>query len=124
MARVQERLEALVPEIRIAIAHGQMSPTELEDTMTAFGDGPFDVLLSTNIIESGLDMPRVNTIIIHRADMFGLGQLYQLRGRVGRGKTRGYAYLTLSPNQAPTKSAEKRLQVMQTLDSLGAGFHL
>jgi len=124
MPRVQERLEQLVPEIRIAIAHGQMSPTELEDTMTAFGDGAFDVLLSTNIIESGLDMPRVNTIIIHRADMFGLGQLYQLRGRVGRGKTRGYAYLTLSPNQAPTKSAEKRLQVMQTLDSLGAGFTL
>ena len=87
MPRVQERLEQLVPEIRIAVAHGQMSPTELEDTMTAFGDGAYDVLLSTNIIESGLDMPRVNTIIIHRADMFGLGQLYQLRGRVGRGKT-------------------------------------
>ncbi len=124
MARVQERLEQLVPEIRVAVAHGQMSPTELEDTMNAFGEGAYDVLMSTNIIESGLDMPRVNTIVIHRADMFGLGQLYQLRGRVGRGKTRGYAYLTLSPNQAPTKSAEKRLQVMQTLDSLGAGFTL
>jgi transcription-repair coupling factor (superfamily II helicase) len=124
MARVQERLEQLVPEIRIAVAHGQMSPTDLEDTMNAFGEGAFDVLMSTNIIESGLDMPRVNTIIIHRADMFGLGQLYQLRGRVGRSKTRGYAYLTLSPNQAPTKSAEKRLHVMQTLDALGAGFTL
>jgi transcription-repair coupling factor (superfamily II helicase) len=124
MPRVQERLEQLVPEIRVAVAHGQMSPTELEDTMNAFGEGAYDVLLSTNIIESGLDMPRVNTIVIHRADMFGLGQLYQLRGRVGRSKTRGYAYLTLSPNQAPTKSAEKRLQVMQTLDSLGAGFTL
>jgi len=124
MQRVQERLEQLVPEIRVAVAHGQMNPTELEDTMNAFGEGAYDVLMSTNIIESGLDMPRVNTIIIHRADMFGLGQLYQLRGRVGRSKTRGYAYLTLSPNQAPTKSAEKRLQVMQTLDSLGAGFTL
>jgi transcription-repair coupling factor (superfamily II helicase) len=124
MARVQERLVQLVPEIRIAVAHGQMSPTELEDAMNAFADGGYDLLLSTNIIESGLDMPRVNSIIIHRADMFGLSQLYQLRGRVGRGKTRGYAYLTLSPNQAPSKAAEKRLQVMQTLDSLGAGFSL
>jgi transcription-repair coupling factor (superfamily II helicase) len=124
MPRVQERLEQLVPEIKIAIAHGQMSPTELEDAMNAFADGAYDLLLSTNIIESGLDMPRVNTIVIHRADMFGLGQLYQLRGRVGRGKSRGYAYLTLSPNQAPSKAAEKRLQVMQTLDALGAGFTL
>lgn len=124
MDRVRERLVQLIPEIRIAVAHGQMTPTELEDAMNAFADGAFDLLLSTNIIESGLDMPRVNTIIIHRADMFGLSQLYQLRGRVGRGKTRGYAYLTLSPNQAPSKAAEKRLHVMQTLDSLGAGFTL
>jgi transcription-repair coupling factor (superfamily II helicase) len=124
MDRVRERLLQLVPEIRIATAHGQMSPTDLEDAMNDFADGGFDLLLSTNIIESGLDMPRVNTIIIHRADMFGLSQLYQLRGRVGRGKARGYAYLTLSPNQAPSKSAEKRLQVMQTLDALGAGFTL
>jgi transcription-repair coupling factor (superfamily II helicase) len=124
MTRVQERIQQLVPEIRIAIAHGQMSPNDLEEAMNAFAEGTYDLLLSTNIIESGLDMPRVNTIIIHRADMLGLSQLYQLRGRVGRGKTRGYAYLTLSPNQAPTKAAEKRLQVMQTLDSLGAGFTL
>jgi transcription-repair coupling factor (superfamily II helicase) len=124
MPRVQERLEQLVPEVRIAIAHGQMAPTDLEEAMNAFAEGAYDLLLSTNIIESGLDMPRVNTIVIHRADMFGLSQLYQLRGRVGRGKARGYAYLTLSPNQAPTKAAEKRLQVMQTLDALGAGFTL
>ena len=124
MPRVEERLRQLVPEVRIAIAHGQVAPSQLEEQMNAFAEGAYDVLLSTNIIESGLDMPRVNTIIIHRADMFGLSQLYQLRGRVGRGKARGYAYLTLSPNQAPTPAAEKRLQVMQTLDSLGAGFTL
>ncbi len=121
---VAERLRKLVPEVKYAIAHGQMRPTVLEDVMTSFADGKFDVLLSTNIIESGLDMPQVNTIIIHRADMFGLSQLYQLRGRVGRGKQRGYAYLTLPPDRKPTVMAEKRLDVMQTLDSLGAGFTL
>ena len=121
---VAERLRKLVPEVKYAIAHGQMPPTALEDVMNAFADGKFDVLLSTNIIESGLDMPQVNTIIIHRADMFGLSQLYQLRGRVGRGKARGYAYLTLPPDRKPTVTAEKRLDVMQTLDSLGAGFTL
>ncbi|MBF0332190.1 MAG: transcription-repair coupling factor [Alphaproteobacteria bacterium] len=124
MDRVAERLRKLVPEVRSVIAHGRMAPTELEDVMTAFSDGAYDVLLSTNIIESGLDMPSVNTIIIHRADMLGLSQLYQLRGRVGRGKARGYAYLTVPPDQPLTKTAEKRLHVMQTLDSLGAGFQL
>ncbi len=121
---VAERLRVLVPEVKYAVAHGQLSPTALEDVMNEFGDGKFDVLLSTNIIESGLDMPKVNTIIIHRADMFGLSQLYQLRGRVGRGKIRGYAYLTLPADRKPTVNAEKRLDVMQTLDSLGAGFSL
>ncbi len=121
---VAERLRKLVPEVKYAIAHGRLSPTALEDVMTAFGDGKFDVLISTNIIESGLDMPQVNTLIIHRADMFGLSQLYQLRGRVGRGKARGYAYLTIPPDRKPTPAAEKRLDVMQTLDSLGAGFSL
>ncbi len=121
---VAERLQKLVPEVKYAVAHGQMRPQVLEDVMTSFADGKFDVLLSTNIIESGIDMPQVNTIIIHRADMFGLSQLYQLRGRVGRGKSRGYAYLTLPPDRKPTVSAEKRLDVMQTLDSLGAGFTL
>jgi len=121
---IAERLQKLVPEVKYAIAHGQMRPAVLEEVMNSFADGKFDVLLSTNIIESGLDMPQVNTIIIHRADMFGLSQLYQLRGRVGRGKSRGYAYLTLPPDRKPTPTAEKRLDVMQTLDSLGAGFTL
>ncbi|HUB11861.1 MAG TPA: TRCF domain-containing protein, partial [Acetobacteraceae bacterium] len=100
------------------------APTELERVMTEFGDGKYDILLSTNIVESGLDMPAVNTLVIHRADMFGLGQLYQLRGRVGRGKQRGYAYLTWPQNMRLSVAAEKRLTVMQTLDSLGAGFTL
>ncbi|MBI5163335.1 MAG: transcription-repair coupling factor [Magnetospirillum sp.] len=122
--RVAERLAKLVPEVKTAVAHGRLTPTELEEVMTAFGDKKYDVLLSTNIIESGLDMPSVNTLIVHRADMFGLGQLYQLRGRVGRGKTRGYAYLTLPADKVLSKAAEKRLHVMQTLDTLGAGFQL
>ena len=122
--RVAERLAVLVPEVKAAIAHGRLTPTELEDVMTAFGDRQYDILLSTNIIESGIDMPSVNTLIIHRADMFGLGQLYQLRGRVGRGKTRGYAYFTIPNDRTLSKQAERRLQVMQTLDSLGAGFQL
>ena len=121
---IAERLQKLVPEVRYAVAHGRLSPTALEDVMNSFADGKFDVLLSTNIIESGLDMPKVNTIIIHRADMFGLSQLYQLRGRVGRGKQRGYAYLTIPADRKPTVTAEKRLDVMQTLDTLGAGFSL
>ncbi len=121
---VAEQLETLVPEVAFAVAHGQMPPTALEDVMTAFADGKFDVLIATNIIESGLDLPRVNTIVIHRSDMFGLSQLYQLRGRVGRSKTRAYAYLTVPTGKKLTVSAEKRLDVMQTLDSLGAGFSL
>ena len=101
-----------------------LSPTELERVMTEFGDGKYDILLSTNIVESGLDMPAVNTLVIYRADMFGLGQLYQLRGRVGRGKQRGYAYLTWPQAHRLSAAAEKRLHVMQTLDQLGAGFTL
>jgi transcription-repair coupling factor (superfamily II helicase) len=117
-------LKLLVPELKLAVAHGQLSPTAIEEVMTRFGDGEQDILLATNIIESGLDMPRVNTLIIHRADMFGLSQLYQLRGRVGRSKQRGYAYLTLPSGRLLTKSATKRLEVMQALDTLGAGFTL
>jgi transcription-repair coupling factor (superfamily II helicase) len=90
----------------------------------AFYEGAYDVLLSTNIIESGLDLPSVNTIVLHRADMFGLAQLYQLRGRVGRAKVRAYAYLTLPRRRQVTPAAQKRLEVMQALDSLGAGFSL
>jgi transcription-repair coupling factor (superfamily II helicase) len=124
LGRMAERLAAIVPEARTIQAHGRLAPTELERVMTEFGDGKYDILLSTNIVESGLDMPAVNTLIIHRADMFGLGQLYQLRGRVGRGKQRGYAYLTWPPTHRLSAAAEKRLTVMQTLDALGAGFTL
>ena len=124
MPRMAERLAEIVPEAKIAQAHGRLAPTALERVMTEFSDGRFDILLSTNIVESGLDMPAVNTLVIHRADMFGLGQLYQLRGRVGRGKQRGYAYLTWPPNHRLSMAAEKRLTVMQTLDALGAGFTL
>ena len=124
LGRMAERLRAIVPEARMIEAHGRLAPTELERVMTEFGDGKYDILLSTNIVESGLDMPAVNTLIIYRADMFGLGQLYQLRGRVGRGKQRGYAYLTWPPSHRLSAAAEKRLNVMQTLDTLGAGFTL
>ena len=122
--KMSERLREIVPESKFAVAHGRLTPTELERVMTEFGEGKYDILLSTNIVESGLDMPAVNTLIIHRADMFGLGQLYQLRGRVGRGKQRGYAYLTWPQNHRLSAAAEKRLEVMQTLDNLGAGFTL
>ena len=124
LGRMAERLAEIVPEARCAQAHGRLSPTDLERVMTEFSDGKYDILLSTNIVESGLDMPAVNTLVIHRADMFGLGQLYQLRGRVGRGKLRGYAYLTWPQNHRLSVAAEKRLTVMQTLDALGAGFTL
>jgi transcription-repair coupling factor (superfamily II helicase) len=124
LPRLRERLAEIVPEARIAEAHGRLSPTELERVMTEFGDQKADILLSTNIVESGLDMPAVNTLLIHRADMFGLAQLYQLRGRVGRGKQRGYAYLTWPQTHRLSAAAEKRLGVMQTLDNLGAGFTL
>jgi transcription-repair coupling factor (superfamily II helicase) len=124
LGRMADRLREIVPDARLIQAHGRLSPTELERVMTEFGDGKHDILLSTNIVESGLDMPAVNTLLIHRADMFGLGQLYQLRGRVGRGKQRGYAYLTWPQNHKLSAAAEKRLTVMQTLDALGAGFTL
>lgn len=113
-----------VSELKFTIAHGQMAASQLEDVMAAFYDRKFDVLLSTTIVESGLDIPTANTLIVHRADMFGLAQLYQLRGRVGRSKTRAYALFTLPPNQKLTPTAEKRLKVLQSLDSLGAGFTL
>jgi transcription-repair coupling factor (superfamily II helicase) len=118
------RLREIVPDAKCAMAHGRLAPTELERVMTEFGEGKYDILLATNIVESGLDMPAVNTLIIYRADMFGLAGLYQLRGRVGRGKQRGYAYLTWPVNHKLSLAAEKRLEVMQTLDTLGAGFTL
>ena len=124
IAGVAERLASLVPEVRLGVAHGQLPGSELEAVMTAFLDHKIDLLLSTNIIESGLDIPSANTLIVHRADMFGLAQLYQIRGRIGRAKIRGYAYLTVPPGRMLTAAAQKRLEVMQTLDSLGAGFTL
>ena len=123
-AHLKKKLKELVPEVSVAVVNGQMPATDLEEVISDFYEGKYDVLLSTNIIESGLDLPSVNTILIHRADMFGLAQLYQLRGRVGRSKTRAYAYLTLPPGKKLTPTAEKRLTVMQTLDTLGAGFQL
>ena len=124
LAEAKEFLDKNVPEARVAVAHGQMPPTVLEDVMSAFYDGKYDVLLSTTIIESGLDIPTANTLIVHRADMFGLAQLYQLRGRVGRSKTRAYALLTLPVGRKLTAQAERRLKVLQSLDTLGAGFQL
>jgi transcription-repair coupling factor (superfamily II helicase) len=121
---LEKFLREQVPEIRFAVGHGQLAPTQLEDVMSAFYDGQYDVLLSTTIVESGLDIPTANTLIIHRADMFGLAQLYQLRGRVGRAKARAFAYLTTPLEKPITLSAEKRLKVLQSLDSLGAGFQL
>jgi transcription-repair coupling factor (superfamily II helicase) len=120
----REFLTRQVPEVRVAVAHGQMAARALEDVMSAFYDGKFDVLLSTSIVESGLDIPTANTLIVHRADMFGLSQVYQLRGRVGRSKLRAYALLTLPAARKITPQAERRLKVLQSLDTLGAGFQL
>jgi len=124
LADAKSFLDRTVPEVRVAVAHGQMPAAVLEDIMAAFYDGKFDVLLSTTIIESGLDIPTANTLIVHRADMFGLAQIYQLRGRVGRSKLRAYALLTLPAGRKITPQAERRLKVLQSLDTLGAGFQL
>ncbi|MEG9862466.1 MAG: transcription-repair coupling factor [Parvularculales bacterium] len=124
LPRVYDRLQAMVPEARIITAHGRMPSDDLDQAMTRFADGNADVLLSTNIIESGIDISSANTMIIHRADMFGLSQLYQLRGRVGRSRQRAYAYLTTDASRILTEQSKRRLEVMQTLDSLGAGFTL
>ena len=124
MQKMFDRITKLVPEASILSAHGQMNPLELDKVMTDFADAKADVLLSTHIVESGIDISTANTMIIHRADMFGLSQLYQLRGRVGRGKQRAYAYLTTDPQITLTNQAKRRLEVMQTLDKLGAGFSL
>lgn len=117
-------LDEYAPEAKVAIGHGQMAAGQLEDVMTAFYEGKYDILLSTTIVESGLDIPTANTLIVWRADMFGLAQLYQLRGRVGRSKTRAYALFTLPANRTITPGAERRLKVLQSLDTLGAGFQL
>jgi transcription-repair coupling factor (superfamily II helicase) len=124
LVEIEQFMREMVPELSFAIAHGQMPPTQMEPIITAFYEGVHDVLVSTTIVESGLDIPRANTLIVWRADMFGLAQMYQLRGRVGRSKTRAYAYLTVPAERPVTDSAEKRLKILQSLDSLGAGFQL
>ncbi|HEY1709879.1 MAG TPA: transcription-repair coupling factor [Rhizomicrobium sp.] len=122
LREAEEFLKVTVPEVKAAVAHGQMAPTILENVMTAFYDRKIDVLISTNIVESGLDIPTANTLVVHRADMFGLSQLYQLRGRIGRAKQRAYAYLTTPADRKLTDTAARRLEVLQSLDQLGAGF--
>ncbi|MDQ2088665.1 transcription-repair coupling factor [Marimonas arenosa] len=124
LPEIEEFLREQVPEVSFVTAHGQMAAGELDDRMNAFYDGKYDVLLATTIVESGLDIPTANTMVVHRADMFGLAQLYQIRGRVGRSKTRAYAYLTTKPRARLTPAAEKRLKVLGSLDTLGAGFTL
>jgi transcription-repair coupling factor (superfamily II helicase) len=124
LGEVEAFLKDQVPEVEYVVAHGQMPAGELDDRMNAFYDGKYGILVATTIVESGLDIPTANTIIVHRADMFGLSQLYQIRGRVGRSKTRAYAYLTTKPRQKLTPAATKRLRVLGSLDSLGAGFML
>ncbi len=124
MEEMEEFLKREVPEVTYISATGQMAAGELDDRMNAFYDGKYDVLLATTIVESGLDIPTANTMIVWRADMFGLSQLYQIRGRVGRSKTRAYAYLTTKPRQKLTDTAQKRLRVLGSIDTLGAGFTL
>lgn len=122
--QIEPKLREIAPDIKIAVAHGQMSPSHLEDVMCDFAEGKADILLSTTIIESGIDLPNVNTMIIYRSDMFGLAQLYQLRGRIGRSKLRGYCYFTIPNQKILTPIAEKRLNILQALNQLGAGFSL
>ena len=124
IAEVEREIRTLVPEVKLAVAHGQLASGQLDKVMQIFDERGADLLLCTDIVESGLDIPTANTLIVHRADMFGLAQLYQLRGRIGRGKIRAYAYLTLPPGKLLSEAAQKRLEVMQTLDQLGAGFTL
>ncbi|MFN8549049.1 MAG: TRCF domain-containing protein [Candidatus Eisenbacteria bacterium] len=117
-------ISRLVPHLRVAVGHGQMRERALEDVMKRFLDGEYDVLVSTMIIESGLDLPNVNTILINRGDMFGLSQLYQLRGRVGRSARKAYAYILVPPHQALTENAQKRLKAMEEFEDLGSGYQL
>ncbi|MEM8576978.1 MAG: transcription-repair coupling factor [Pseudomonadota bacterium] len=124
LPEIEAFLKEQVPEVSYVVANGQMAAGDLDERMNAFYDGKYDVLLATTIVESGLDIPTANTMIVHRADMFGLAQLYQIRGRVGRSKTRAFAYLTTKPRAKLTPAAEKRLKVLGSLDTLGAGFTL
>ncbi len=118
------RLQRLMPELRIAVGHGKMTERELEKTMLGFVRGDFDVLVATAIVESGLDIPRANTILIDRADMFGLSQLYQLRGRVGRSSERAYCYLLVPPPSKMSDEARSRIEALERYTELGSGFHI
>jgi transcription-repair coupling factor (superfamily II helicase) len=124
LPEIEDFLKSHLPEASYVIAHGQLAAGDLDDRMNQFYDGKYDVLVATSIVESGLDIPTANTMIVHRADMFGLSQLYQIRGRVGRSKTRAYCYLTTKPRAPLTPQATKRLRLLGSLDSLGAGFNL
>jgi len=119
-----ERIKELLPTARVAVGHGQMSESALEQTMLDFVQGEYDVLVATAIIESGLDIPRANTIIVDRADLFGLSQLYQLRGRVGRANERAYAYLLVPPASQLSEEARSRIEALERYTELGSGFHI
>ena len=124
IAAMEKFLRELVPKARVGVAHGQMAEGKLEDVMRRFVDKELDILLATSIIESGLDIPSANTIIVNRADHFGLSQLYQIRGRVGRSRERAYAYLLVPARRPVTKDAQKRLEALQKFSELGAGFKI
>ncbi|MFB0994297.1 MAG: helicase-related protein, partial [Paracoccaceae bacterium] len=124
LPNIETFLTEQAPEVSYIVVHGRLAAGELDKRMNAFYDGKYDVLVATTIVESGLDIPTANTMIIYRADMFGLSQLYQIRGRVGRAKTRAYCFLTTKPRAPLTAQASRRLQLLSTLDSLGAGFNL
>ena len=124
MDNLYEKVQKMVPDLSISVGHGQMKIDDLDNAINMFSEGKSDILISTNIIESGIDIPNANTMIIYKADMFGLSQLYQLRGRVGRSKNRAYAYFTIEPGKILLKKSQQRLDVIKTLDNLGAGFSL
>lgn len=124
LPRVENKIRRLCPDARIAIAHGQMPTEQMEQILTDFINYDFDVLISTSIIESGVDIPNVNTIIINHAEMFGLSDLHQLRGRVGRSNRKAYCYLVTPPMETLTTDARRRLQAVETFAELGSGFHL
>ena len=121
--KTAQAMRELVPEATVAVGHGQMRERDLEQLMLDFYHRRFNVLVCTTIIESGIDVPTANTIIIDRADRFGLAQIHQLRGRVGRSHHRAYAYLITPPRKAMTADAVKRLEALESLEELGAGFH-
>jgi transcription-repair coupling factor (superfamily II helicase) len=122
LEELEKELQRIAPELSYVIAHGQMKPSEIDNIMSDFYEGKYDILLCTTIIESGIDIQAANTMIIHRAEMLGLAQLYQLRGRIGRSKIRGFAYLVVNNSMKMTNSASKRLEILENIDTLGAGF--